>query len=584
MAGFSAIQMTKPTIIFLAVILLAGCGLSNKDEGQPVAKGGRIYGGTLQISESDSPSSFYPYSISDIITHNVAGNIFEGLVRFDSRNVAKVIPCIAESWTSDPTGTVYTFTLKKGVRFHDDPCFKDGKGREVTAHDVLFGMELLFSDRPDNTVIELREIVKGGKEYFEASKKGKPSFSPKGVRVIDERSIEFTLEHPRAAFLYMLAGPSGYIIPREAFEKYGKELKVGTGPFVYSEASSREKIILTRNPSYHATDSIGNQLPFLDTIMISVVDNKQKELDRFKAGEQHLIFGLPSAAIRTMVEEQIQDFNSKAPKYMLYRTAELMTQYYQFNVLKKPFDDVRVRQAFNYAINRDKIISEVLNTEAFGPGIFGITSPGISGYDISTIKGYQFNPAKAQKLLAEAGYPNGKGFPRAVIETNSGGGKHIAVIDEVAKQLKQVLNIDVEFVVVSLAQKLDDARYARGDMFRAGWVADYPRPENFLQLLYGANVPDSTNLPSYPNTIRYKNPVFDSLYRRGLEAVNQEEGFTELLKAEQIAMDEAPLIVLWYGETLKMSRSFVKGYHFNAMDYKNFSETFLIPADTTARP
>jgi peptide/nickel transport system substrate-binding protein len=309
--------------------------------------------------------------------------------------------------------------------------------------------------------------------------------------------------------------------------------------------------------------------------MISFVNDKSQELEEFKNGNIHIIFGMPAHSISEMVEQQIADFKSKNPKYLLERSPEMRTEYYQFNVVKPPFDNVKVRQAFCYAIDRDKIVENVLNTEAFGPGICGLVPPGISGYDITMVSGYHYNPDKARKLLAEAGYPGGKNFPRVNLELNSGGGKHIHVVEEIKNQLKKVLNVEIDYLVVPFSQKLEDAKYARADIFRSAWIADYPSPENFLLTLYGAFVPDSIHKESYPNTVRYKNPEFDKLLEQGMMVSNKEESYKYFMQAEQIMMQDAPLMILWYGENLKMIHSFIKNYYFNPMNYKDFSEVYI---------
>ena len=567
----------KNPIFFACVLFLSACG--NSDLGtfsHPEPNGGRVYGGTLRVSETDEYISLYPYLVTDAISHTITNQIYEGLVRFDAKNITHVVPCIAQSWEVDPSGLVYTFHLKKGVRFQDDPCFPEGEGREVKASDFKYCFELLCTSGPDNHLFEssFKGLVKGADKFYEDSKE-KKSGTLEGVKVTDDYTLEITLTTPSNSFLYILAGVGAYVIPREAVEKYGNKSTVGTGPFVFNSASNADSVLLVRNPTYHRTDSIGNPLPFVDSVKMVFVANKKIELDDFKRGKIHLIFGLPSESISEMVEAQIADFSSQNPKYYLHRNSELSTQYYQFNVVAKPFNDVRVRQAFCYAINREKIVTDVLNTEAFGPGICGFTPPGISGYDITEIRGYNFNAEKAKKLLAEAGYPGGRNFPRVNIELNSGGGKHVDVVEEVKKQLKSVLNVDVDFVVLPFSKKLEDAKYGRAEMFRSGWVADYPSPESFLRIMYGAGVPDSLNVPSYPNTVRYKNQVFDSLFDKGLIAKSKEQGYEEYKKAEQLMMDDAPLMILWYGESLKMSHSYVKGFYFNSMNYKDFSEVYF---------
>ena len=579
--------MIKNIILCFLVIFSVGCGSHSSSSHQhPEAKGGRIYGGTLRVNENDRYVSLYPYLISDAISHSISNQIYEGLVRFNSKNSTQLLPAIAESWEIDSSGTIYTFKLKKGVRFHDDACFPEGIGREVTASDFKYCFTLLCTASEDNGMFEssFKGKIKGADDYYERSKNGKPSGDVEGIKVPDNYSLQITLTSPSNTFLFFLADPAGYVFPHEAVEKYGSKTTVGTGPFVLVNSDNNDFLTLVRNQNYYRTDSIGNVLPFLDTVIISFIPDKTKELEMFKKGETHIIFGLPASSISEMVESQIADFSSKHPKFLLQRNPELSVQFYQFNILKKPFDNILVRKAFSYAIDREKIISDVLNTEAFGPGICGLTPPGISGYDITSIRGYHFNPDSAKLLLAKAGYPNGKDFPHITIELNSGGGKHVDVVEEVKKQLKNVLNVDVDFVVVPFSQKLEDAKYAKVEMFRSGWMADYPSPENFLFPLYGATVPDSIDKPSYPNTIHYKNPAFDSLMRLGFATRKQEESYEYFMKAEQLMMKDAPLIVLWYDESLKMIHSFVKGFYFDPMNHKDFSEVYILKNPPSEKP
>jgi peptide/nickel transport system substrate-binding protein len=572
----------KKLLFICCVALIASCGNPAENDHRE-AKGGRIYGGTLNISENDKYISLFPHSISDAVSNDIANQMYQGLVKIDVKNITHVLPSIAESWSTNADGTVYTFTLRKGVKFHDDPCFPDGKGREVHASDFKYSFEELCTPSEGNLLFEFRNFVKGAKEYYEAVKAGKSLSELEGVKVLDDYTLQLTLNNPSNSFLHILTGPSGYVMAHEAVEKYGRDMKVGTGPFMYSSTSTDEKLILLRNPNYYGQDSLGNQLPFLDSVVVKFISEKTKELEDFKKGEVHVIFGLPAASISEMVEQQLSDFNSKNPKYLIQRNPELMTQYYQFNLKKKPFDNVKVRQAFSYAIDREKIIADVLNTEAFGPGICGLTPPGISGYDITEIRGYTFNPDKARKLLAEAGYPDGKNFPKVKIEANSGGGKYADVVEEIKKELKQVLNVEVDYTIVPFAQKIEDSKYGKADIFRSGWVADYPSPENFLRTLFGANVPDSLNWPSYPNSPRYKNPLYDSLVVKGSQETNIDSAYKYFMQAEQIMMDDAPQIILWYGENMKMIHTYVKNFYFNPMNYKDFSEVYIqknpVPAE-----
>ena len=574
--------MKRAFVLFLSLAFLYSCSNDpgqggNNDAGEKrVAKGNRVYGGTLKVNETEMYQTLYPYKITDAISAFVAGQIYEGLVKFNTRDLS-IMPCIAEKWEMDSSGTVYTFHLRKGVKFQDNECFPDGKGRELKASDVKYSFELLCTDNADNMNFSatFKDRVLGANKFFEESKNGKGG-DLEGVKVIDDYTLQVKLYAPTTSFIYILANPAASIVAKEAVEKYGTEMKVGTGPFVFdNKAASKERIVLKRNPSYYATDSLGNQLPYLDSVLITFKHTKKEELEDFQKGDVDMVIGLPSESIKELVESQIANFESQPPKFVLERTAEMVSQYYEFNLTRAPFDNVKVRKAFSYAVDRNRIIDEVLKGEAYGPGINGICPPSFKGYDVSKIKGYDYNPEMAKKLLAEAGYPNGKGFPTVKLELNSGGARNSNVAFEVQKQLMDVLGVNIDLEVVPLSQKLDDAALGKAEIFRSAWVADYPSPENFLWTLYGASVPDSPDKPSYPNTPRYRNPEYDKLFDMGKSARTKEEAYKYFMQAEQKMIDDAPIMVLWYDENYRLVQSHVRNLFLNPMRIRDFSQVYL---------
>ena len=501
---------------------------------------------------------------------------------------------IAESWEIDASGTQFTFHLKKGVFFHDDSCFPDGKGREVTANDFKYSFEILctknINDSIDNLMFSrtFKDKVLGANEYYEASKEGKPDFDLEGINVIDDYTLRITLQQPSSSFMYILAYPAASVIAKEALDKYGDMLIIGTGPFEFAdiiEVSDEvtgepvEMLILTRNEKYYGMDTLGNQLPYLDSIIISFYNSQKRELALFQQEKLDMILGLPAESIRDIVEQKIDFFEQKPPKFILERVADMAVEFYEFNLNSNVFSDEfggkKLRQAISYAIDREKIINNVLSGEAAGPGIYGITPPSFKDYDITKIKGYGFNPEKAKKLFAEAGFPDGKDFPTIKLELNSGGFRNTSVAFEIQKQLKQVLNINLELEIVPMAKKLEDQRFARGDMFRAGWIADYPSPENFLILLYGKTVPSSLEEPSYLNTPRYINEEYDKLYENGLIADSVSTSYNYFMQAEQMMIEDAPIVVLWYDEQYRLLQSNIHNFNINAMNYRDFSEVYF---------
>jgi len=566
-------------ILFLSIVCSSckNTGDHTASTSKNSAKGGKFYGGTLRISKNDIYQTLYPYRIVDAVSGSLAYQIYEGLVKFNSKDLS-IRPALAEKWEVDSSGTHYTFHLRKGVLFQDNECFPGGKGREVKAEDFRYSFEMLCTDNADNFnfVATFKDRVLGANSFFEESKNPKAGAHVEGIKVIDEYTLRIDLVAPSSSFLYVLAAPSASVVAKEAIDKYGVQLKTGTGPFMFDEAhSSASFAILRKNPTYYGTDSFGNSLPFLDSIIVNFIPTKKAELEEFNKGKLDMVLGLPSESIRSLVEKQIADFQNKPAKYILDRTPEMVSQFYEFNLTKPPFNNVKVRKAFSYAINRNKIIDDVLKGEAYGPGINGITPPSFKGYDISKIKGYDFNKELARKLLAEAGYPDGKGFPNVKIELSSGGAKNSNVVVEIQKQLLDVLKINVDFEIVSFSQKHEDAKMAKAEMFHSGWVADYPSPENFLWVLYGANVPNDINKPSFPNSPRYKNSDYDKWFLAGRSAKNQAESYDDFLKAEQQLMDDAPILVLWYDQNYRLINSKVKNFFSNPMRYNDFSEVYI---------
>jgi oligopeptide transport system substrate-binding protein len=572
-------------ILFSLIIAISSCTDYSQDQersevkGLSLGEGGKIYGGVLNVSQSENLTNIFPHGIVDVYTEMVASHVFESLVKFDAKTL-EIKPAVAESWNVSSDGLVYTFKIKKGIKFHDNPVF-GGKNRELVAKDVLFSFELACTNHEHNIMFTstLKDRLTGANEFYDATTDGTNKVTQlTGVKVIDDYTIQLTLAKPFLPFISILASSSLSIIPEEAYKKYGVNITIGSGPFMVPEGqkiNDDSKIVLIRNPVYHVSDTLGNQLPFLDTLQIFIIDSKKAELEEFEKENLHIVDGLPAESIREIVEEQIANFQNKPPKFLLDRGPTMGTEYYEFNTQHEALRDKRVRQALNYAIDRNKIIDKVLKGEAYGPGENGICPPTFKGYDIRSINGYTYDIRKAKQLMAQAGYPNGKNFPTIKLELNSGGYKNTNVAFEIQKQLMDNLNVNIDLEVVPFAQKLKDEQYGRSDIFRTAWVADYPNPQNFLFLFYGKHVPEDINEISYPNVTRYKNSEYDQLYSQALSAASKKESYALLAEAEAIMMDDAPIMVLWYNEKYKLIRSNIRNFYTNPMNYRDFSIVYF---------
>ncbi|MCH7733309.1 MAG: ABC transporter substrate-binding protein [Candidatus Marinimicrobia bacterium] len=339
--------MNKTLLFFFSLsIVLSACTQpeSKVEVKKRIAKGNRAYGGTFKLNENEECQTLFPYSIIDAVSSRIVAQIYEGLVKKSSKDLS-IKPSIAESWEIDTTGTIYTFKLKKGIYFHDDPCFPNGKGREVTAQDFKFSFEMLCTQKINDSIENvmfaqtLKNRVLGANKFYEASKKGKPNFDLEGVKVIDDYTLQITLSKPNMSFIYILAYPEVSVIPREGLEKYGEMLTIGTGPFVFFDwyeednketGESEEFLVLTRNENYHGYDTLGNQLPYLDTIFTSFINSQKRELKMFQEKKLDIVLGIPAESIRDIVEQQIAYFEKKPPEFILERSADMATNYYSF--------------------------------------------------------------------------------------------------------------------------------------------------------------------------------------------------------------------------------------------------------------
>ncbi len=566
-------------LLAIAGIML-GCGSKESGGGATTeAKGGKFYGGTLRINESEYIRTLYPPSIVDVYSYRVAAQVYEGLFKFDPTTL-KVVNNLAESVTVDDTKTVYTIKIRKGVMFHDDACFDGGKGRELKAKDVLFCMERLCMKTVDNANFELFDgILKGAKNYYESSGEAKkPPFEFEGVKVIDDYTLKFTLEKPYSLLTYNLARPAAFIYPEEAVKKYGKDLStkaIGTGPFTLGQVEEENQIMLLKNKNYYLTDKDGNKLPFLDAVSVRFIKEKKTELLEFNKGNLDMMYRLPT---EHLVEIMDKSADGSLKDAELSRKPEMQSQLLVFNTQEPPFDNADVRRAFSFAVDRTKILESTLLGEGFGPGDYGITSPSFkeSGYDVSAgVRGYTLNKDSAIYYMNKAGYKNGKGFPKIFLELNAEGDRHANVALEVTKQLKEVLNVDVEISIMSHSQIADRSMSGSFKLIRLSWIADYPHPQSFVRFFYGKSVPAKAEEVSFPNLARYKNPKFDEYYETALNTLDENEALKMFMQAEYTAMRDAPVIVLWYDEAFRLLKSKVKNFPNNAIQYRDLTEVYI---------
>lgn len=569
-------------LVVLAVCCLVACREPGKPEGElRPAAGGKTYGGIYRVNETGELSSLDPVRINDVTSAHIAENVYDNLLSFDEH--LQLTNELARDWEVSPDGLEYTYHLRTDVFFHDDPCFPAGKGRRLTAADVVYSLSRICDARTGSKSFDyLRGKVVGADEYFaetqEAERSGKAPrrTNPQGFEAINDSTFRIRLTKPFAPFRSYVALTSMAIHPREAVEYYGKQFAhhpVGTGPFRFVRWLPDRECVVERNQNYWKRDEHGNRLPFLDGVRFTFMKDDKMQLLEFQAGNLEESYRIPNEYFNVIVSPDNIPIGAFA-KYTLLHVPAAATQYYGMLTTDAVMGDKRVRQAFNMAVDRDRIVRYILRGQAAGTGIHGLVPPALPGYNATAVRGYRYDPQKARELLAEAGWPQGRGFPPCTLQVNAGGGRNIAIAEAVQGMLKEVLNIDIALQQVEFATHLERIDAGKAPFYRLGWVADYPDPESFLNLLYGKNVPADGGI-SPLNSVRYRNPKFDELFERAIATVSDSARMELYRQAEQIAMDDAPMLVIFYDRDYRLVQPYVQDYRNNAMDRRMYKYVWL---------
>lgn len=568
----------KLMAVITMILVLSACGGSGTKKAESkAAKGGVKYGGVFRYNETEFLKSLYPLGITEVVSHRIVSQVYEGLVMFNTKDLT-VEPQLAESWTVDSSATVYTFKLRKGVKFHNDDCFTGGKGREVTAQDFVYCLNLLCTqDAKNNGFTFYRDIIKGAADHFEATKAKAADVAPvAGIRAVDEHTLEITLVKPYADFLERMALPFASVFPKEAVDKYKGDIlyhTVGTGPFMLKNLKQDDAVILARNEAYWGVDEHGNQLPYLDGIKVSFIKEDKTDMNEFKKGNLEVKYRLPFDMIDEILDANKQPKGEYA-KFQFQNIPEFATQFYGFQLKDEIFKSKDLRLAFNYAIDRASIVDFTAKGEGI-PAFNGFVPLGMPGYDNSKVKGYEFNIAKAKEHLAKAGYPNGKGLGKVTLEINSGGGRNEKVAEAIQRMLQENLNIEVQISQVVWAQHTNNVETGKTNFWRFGWVADYPDPNNFFQLFYGKNVPATMEESSYSNPTRFQSKAYDELYLKALATTNTKERNELYVKLDQMIVDEAPILPIYYSVNRRLVQPYVRNFNNNGMEYRNLREVWF---------
>jgi len=578
-------------IVFLSLFTLSSCGgkssnNSNNEndklqEAEGYYKDGDkkykiFYGGIFRINETSNFKNLFPHAMIDAVSTRIAQQVYQGLYKFNQLTLQPEL-CLAESVEVNDDATVWTIKVKKSVYFQDNECFKDGKGREMTAKDVKYCFDMLCESRSDNTNYGmLTQVVEGARTYYDQTKSGnKPTDGVAGIELIDDNTIRITLNHSYAGFVTTLAHYATWIFPKEAYDKYGSDMKlnlVGTGPFYVDNIDQGTQVRLKKNPSYWEKDENGNKLPYLDIIKITFTKDKKSELANFRKNNLDMVWKLPVDEMESVLVGIDQAAAGGNPEFKYQQINGLVTDYYAFNADSKVFADKNVRIAFNLAVDKESLIKYTMKGE--GDAADHGLVPNMPLYDNSDIVGFSYDPDQAKRLMAEAGYPGGKGFPKLTLYLNEGGNTNTIIANAIYNNLKD--NIGVEINIEPLPNDILIERFSTGqtDFTRTGWVADIPTPADFLKTFYGKDVPSDPKAKSLPNVSRYKNPIYDEYYEKAMSSTDDATRLEYFKKCDRILIEDAAFLPLFHHQYIRLVQNNVVGFPINAMEYRDLSRVF----------
>jgi oligopeptide transport system substrate-binding protein len=517
-------------IIFIAAILgIIGVfsGFATGEEA-PARSGTERQGGVYRRPLLNSPVTLDPARPNDIFGRTVANQLFDGLVQFDG--ALAVRPAIAETWTASRDGLVWTFSLKKGVKFHH--------GREVTAEDFVYSFTRIVDPRTKSAGAPLFMKIKGAREFAEGR-----ATRVEGLVALDPHTLQISLAESQTPFVSSLAVGFAKVVPREVVEKLGDEFgrrPVGTGPFKSVEWVPDRQITLAANPDYF------EGRPSIDRLEYRIFGGEALDqmFAEFERGN------LEDSAIPA--RDRLRLLNGR--KYQFIRRPILGIAFLGINTTQKPLDDPRVRQAINYAINRPIIMREIYQDQ-YLPGV-GILPPGTYGYDPKLV-GYPYDPKKAADLLTAAGYPGGKDLPVLHIWSARKNDETVAEHEAIVKYLAAVgVRAEVHYNTNWPEYK---ALVYEGKLpiFRYSWYADTPDPETFLGQLFESRSQD--------NITKFRNSTVDSLLQRARLESDVHRKLQLYQEVEQQIVGKAPLMVLSYYSYERIFQPYVKGIQVSAL-------------------
>jgi oligopeptide transport system substrate-binding protein len=517
-------RLAKGLLLVLVVFLFFSCGKA-KNEGM-----------TLRFNNGTEPQTLDPAIMTGVPEFKLAMQIFEGLTAYNPTNLSP-IPGVAQKWEVSSGGLVYTFHLRTNAAWSD--------GVSIDAETFRYSWLRALSPETASEYAYQLWYIKNAQNYTKKLVKAEEV----GIKAIDKTTLQVTLENPTPYFISLLSFQTYLPVPRHVIEKAGSDKWilpqniVGNGPFVLKEWFPKDHIKLVKSLTYWDREKVK-----LDTVYFYAYEDASSALEMFLNNELDWIDTIPSERMDQM--KQKPEFH-KAPF--------LGTYFYRIHInANKALSDVRVRKALSLSINRDYICKYIGKAGQIpNYGFVPESMPNYKGY-----AGDKENPAKARKFLAQAGYPEGKGFPSITILYNTME-DHKKIAEAIQQMWKKELNIDVALENQEWKVYLQRVQSLDYDLSRAGWIGDYVDPNTFLDMF----VTDGGN-----NQTGWSNKKYDELIQKAKREKNPSQRMKIFYEAEKILVEESPIIPIYTYVRVHAIKGTVKGVYDNILDLHPLKE------------
>ena len=478
----------------------------------------------------------------------MVNQLFNGLVQVDDN--LKTIPAIARSWDISADEKSYTFYLRTDVYFHDDPLFPGGKGRKVVASDFVYSFGRIIDPK----------VASSGAWIFNDKITDKNSFE-----AFNDSTLVIHLKKPFTPFLSMLTAQYCSVVPHEIADHYGKDFRrhpIGTGPFKFKHWKEGEIMVFLKNENYWEKDG-AQQLPYLDAIRSTFISDKQTAFMEFIKKNLDFFNGIDGSYRNDILTKSGKMTPKYKGQFQMRTGSYLNTEYLgilvdsSMSIVKNsPLKNKKIRQAINYAIDRKKMVKYLRNGIGT-PGHAGFIPKGMPGFNMQDVTGYEYNPDKARKLLAESGFPNGKDMPEILLQTST---TYKDLIEFVQGELNAIgIKCKVEVNQTSSLRELISKNSV--NFFRGSWIADYPDAENYLSVFYSKNY-----VPIGPNYTNFKSRKFDQLFENSFAEADDEKRYALYREMDNLVMRESPVVILFYDQLINLFQNNISGMSNNAQN------------------